>query len=257
MPVRVKRKNVKYVARVDNTGPGDSKYRYFYTKEAYDAYLRGLHKTTADTTKPKHTATTEKKGFSLSGLFSGAAKKLQNDFSGAVNFGKNFCQYDREIYEENLQQSNRFWKNFVNGLSKTKTKFSESLVNAGKGFVDNLVNTTKEISNKVDKTAKEVSDKVVKDVIAKVNALPSIVDKVVNKVKEFGNKFYDDKNNIYDVNPSNYDEKIEKIKQTDEWKSIVARNDPEYTRYNEDGSVEYLIDDYVAKKETSIIRCSW
>lgn len=92
-----------------------------------------------------------------------------------------------------------------------------------------------------------------KDVIDKVNALPSIVDKVVNKVKDFGNKFYDDKNNIYDVNPSNYDEKIEKIKQTDEWKSIVARNDPEYTRYKEDGTVEYLIDDYVAKKKHPLL----
>lgn len=69
MPVHVKRKNVKHVARVDNTGSGDSKYRYFYTKEAYDAYLKGLHKTTVDTTKPKHIATAEKKGFSLRGCF--------------------------------------------------------------------------------------------------------------------------------------------------------------------------------------------
>ena len=253
MPVRVKRKNVKYVARVDNTGSGDSKYRYFYTKEAYDAYLKGLHKTTVDTTKPKHTATTEKKGFSLSGLFSGAAEKLQNGFSGVVNFGKNFVNTTVKSLKKTYSNLIDSGKNFVDGLNKTKTKISESLVNVGKGFVDNLVNTTKEISNKVTKTAKEVSDKVVKDVIAKANALPSSVDKVVNTIKEFGNKFYDDNNNIYDVNPTNYDEKIEKIKQTDEWKSIVARNDPEYTRYKEDSTVEYLIDDYVAKKKHPLL----
>lgn len=274
MPVRIKRKNVKYVARVDNPGSGDAKYRYFYTQDAYNAYLKGLHKTAANATKTlkstpkqsqqalakKQQTTVEKKGFSLSGLFSGVAKNLQSGFNSVVNTGKNFVNQTVKSLKKTSGNLIDSGKKFVDGLVETKTKISESFVNAGKNFVSKLMTAKEEVSNKITNKAreitnkaKEISDKVVKDVITKVNELPSAVDKIVNKVKEFGTKIYNDDDNIYDINPLNYDEKIEKIKQTDEWKAIVARKDPEYTRYREDGSIEYLIDDYIAKKKHPLV----
>ena len=46
---------------------------------------------------------------------------------------------------------------------------------------------------------------------------------------------------------------MNKIRLTDEWKEIVAREDPEYVKKNEDGSKTYLIDDYVVKKKHPLL----
>lgn len=63
------------------------------------------------------------------------------------------------------------------------------------------------------------------------------------------NSVYNDPDNIYDVNASNYNEKIEAIKNSKEWQDIVKREDPEYVRINSDGVKEYLLDDYLVKKK--------
>jgi len=61
--------------------------------------------------------------------------------------------------------------------------------------------------------------------------------------------YYNESKNIYDTNASNYDSKVAKVKQTQEWQDIVRRKDPEYVRTNADGTTEYLIDDYLVKKK--------
>lgn len=76
--------------------------------------------------------------------------------------------------------------------------------------------------------------------------------KYIKKVKTKNGKWryiYDKSANIYDVTEDDYDEKIKQIENTEEWKSIVARNDPEYVRTNKDGKKEYLIDDYLVNKK--------
>lgn len=70
--------------------------------------------------------------------------------------------------------------------------------------------------------------------------------------KDVGDKIdsvWNNPDNIYDVNANNYSEKIEAIKNSKEWKDIVARNDPEYVLENADGTKTYLLDDYLVKKK--------
>lgn len=61
--------------------------------------------------------------------------------------------------------------------------------------------------------------------------------------------YYDKSKNMYDVTGSDYDKKIEEIKNSKEWKDIVARKDPEYVRTDANGKTVYLIDDYLVKKK--------
>ena len=82
---------------------------------------------------------------------------------------------------------------------------------------------------------------------------PKFANKAVDKTKEVINKLYDDKSNVFDINRYNYNDKIKQVAETDEWKAIVARQDPEYVRKNSDGTTSYLIDDYVAKKKMPVI----
>lgn len=96
-------------------------------------------------------------------------------------------------------------------------------------------------------------DKTVDSVLAKVNKAPEKLNKVVDKAKEIGAKLYDDPDNIYNITKNSYEEKIEKVKQTDEWKKIVASNDPEYVKTKSDGSKQYLIDEYVVKKKHPVL----
>lgn len=79
------------------------------------------------------------------------------------------------------------------------------------------------------------------------------VNTAVKKVKEGTKEFFNNTTNLYDVSRANYKEKIEKIKETPEWKDIVARQDPEYVKKNEDGTVEYKIDDYLTKKKHPVL----
>ena len=75
------------------------------------------------------------------------------------------------------------------------------------------------------------------------------LDELKKDLESKANDIYNDPNNIYDVNGTNYHEKIKAIENSKEWKDIVDRNDPEYVRTNPDDTKEYLIDDYLAKKK--------
>lgn len=55
--------------------------------------------------------------------------------------------------------------------------------------------------------------------------------------------------NMYATSGSDYDQKIAQIANTPEWRSIVARRDPEYRRYDANGREYYDIDTYLAKKK--------
>lgn len=76
-----------------------------------------------------------------------------------------------------------------------------------------------------------------------------------NRVAGEGKKTLEDylteqvNNNIYITSASDYSQKSEKIKETDEWKAIVARKDPEYVYTDENGKEQYRFDDYLVKKK--------
>ena len=106
-------------------------------------------------------------------------------------------------------------------------------------------------SAKVDaKTAATAkADKAASVVLDDVNEAAKGINSLVDKAKAVINKLYDDPNNKYDLNSGSYAKKIEQVKETKEWKDIVARKDPEYVKTNEDGSTTYKIDEYVVKKK--------
>lgn len=79
-----------------------------------------------------------------------------------------------------------------------------------------------------------------------------IASKALNKVAEAGNKLYDKvvTSNKYITDDYSIDKKKEQVKQTQEWKDIVKRKDPEYVKYNkESGQYEADLDSYLAKKK--------
>ena len=131
------------------------------------------------------------------------------------------------------------------------TGFSiKRLFENGKKRVDSLFDNAKTKTTEQIKSATDVAVKKTEDVLTES---PKVLNKIVDKAKEVISNIYDDKDNIYDVNKHNYDEKIEKVKASEEWKAIVARKDREYVKKNKDGTTEYLIDDYLAKKKNPIL----
>lgn len=76
------------------------------------------------------------------------------------------------------------------------------------------------------------------------------------KIKGKWRYYYDKinpKDNPYDINSKNYNEKIKELAKDKEWQAIVKRNDPEYVKKNSDGTTKYLIDDYLLNKKHPVI----
>lgn len=106
--------------------------------------------------------------------------------------------------------------------------------------------TAANIKNNADKTVSNTLSSMTKTVNNKINA-------VIDKGKSILNKIYSDPNNMYYMNSNTYNEKMAKVKESKEWKDIVAKQDPEYIKKNEDGTTTYLIDDYVVKKKHPVL----
>lgn len=102
------------------------------------------------------------------------------------------------------------------------------------------------------KTA-EVAEKSTNAALKTANKAAGGLDAVVDKARDTLNKLYDDANNIYNITPLSYDKKIAKVKETQEWKDIVARSDPEYIKKNADGTTTQLIDKYVVDKRHPVL----
>lgn len=101
--------------------------------------------------------------------------------------------------------------------------------------------------------AKSKVDSVTSATITKANEASKGINKFVDKGKELINKFYDNPNNMWDVNSMSYSQKMTKIKETKEWQDIVKRADPEYVQKNDDGTTTYKIDEYVVKKKHPVL----
>lgn len=110
-----------------------------------------------------------------------------------------------------------------------------------------------EMKNDVKGFFKETGDKISKAALTKVNKVTSNLNTYVSKARDLITKFYDDPNNIYNVTHQSYTEKLEKIKETQEWKDIVARKDSEYVKKNKDGTVTYDIDKYLVDKKHPVL----
>lgn len=59
--------------------------------------------------------------------------------------------------------------------------------------------------------------------------------------------------NKFVSNKDTYAKKVEQIKNTKEWKSIVTRKDPEYVKKNKDGTYTYDIDKYMVDKKHPVL----
>lgn len=118
----------------------------------------------------------------------------------------------------------------------------------------------KKLSDAIDKTKETVKGKTVEITTSTaekaLTALNSSEDKInstIDKTKETFNKIYDDPDNIYNVTSLSYDDKVAKIKETEEWQDIVKRKDPEYVKTTADGQTKYLIDEYIVDKKHPIL----
>lgn len=112
---------------------------------------------------------------------------------------------------------------------------------------DELKKDTKEnIKNTANKTTEKTLANTTKVVNKNANTL-------IDKAKKVLNDLFTDPDNMYYMNKTNYHEKMAKVKESAEWKEIVASNDPEYVKKNADGTTTYLIDDYVVKKKHPVL----
>lgn len=144
-----------------------------------------------------------------------------------------------------------------NADNKTNVVVKRTETDASKSKKNTIFGSIKDGIKSMSDAAKESVDNFLDDIGVNIEAeiakTPERLNKAVDAVKKVASDVYDDKDNIYDVNTSNYTDKIQKIAETPEWKAIVAREDPEYVKKNADGTTKYLIDDYLAKKKMPLI----
>ena len=199
----------KYVARVPikSSGGGKQSYRYFYSQNEYQAYLKSGGKDAELNPELAKTQTMT--------INSGKAATSTTTVSKPSEVGKQATE-------------SRSFKSFISSS------------------ISGLGNFLSEKKESIDKALDKLG-------VTVATEAPKFANKAVDKTKEVINKLYDDKSNVFDINRYNYNDKIKKVAETDEWKAIVARQDPEYVRKNADGTTSYLIDDYVAKKKMPVI----
>lgn len=199
----------KYVARVPikSSGGGKQSYRYFYSQNEYQAYLKSGGKDAELNPELAKTQTMT--------INSGRTAAPTTTVSKLSDAGKQVTE-------------SRSFKSFI----------SSSISGLG-GFLA-------EKKESIDKSLDSLG-------VTVATVAPKFANKAVDKTKEVINKLYNDKSNVFDINRYNYNDKIKQVAETDEWKAIVARQDPEYVRKNADGTTSYLIDDYVAKKKMPVI----
>lgn len=103
--------------------------------------------------------------------------------------------------------------------------------------------------------AKDKIDETKKNINEAIENRDKIASKALNKVADAGNKLYDKvvTTNKYITDDYSYDRKKQQIQQTQEWKDIKARKDPEYRRVDKEGNVTYDIDSYLAKKKHPVL----
>lgn len=140
--------------------------------------------------------------------------------------------------------------NSVTNAAKKKQQNLKSTINAKQESVKNTINSKKvETKENIKKSVNESVDKA----IGKANEASKHVNGLVGKGKDIINKLYNDPNNMYDVTKESYDQKMAQIRDSQEWKDIVARGDSEYVRKNADGTTTYLLDDYVVDKKHPLL----
>lgn len=126
-----------------------------------------------------------------------------------------------------------YYKTDVNKNSTTKPKLDLKSV----------------IKSKIDNAATSAS----KAVLQKTNEMAAKANEFVEKGKDIINSIAYDKDNIYSLSSSDYETKLAAVKETKEWKDIVAKGDTEYVKKNEDGTTTYLIDDYIVDKKHPVL----
>lgn len=173
--------------------------------------------------------------------------------------------YEEELYHiakktaprKDHKYLKREWKNgrwkYYYDFASAKKDRKTAINNKINQWKNNVKVGADKIKADVKTEAKKTTDKAVDATLKRTNENAAKLNKLVDKAKEVVNKLYDDPKNMYDVTTSSYKEKMEKVKETKEWKEIVAKQDPEYVKKNADGTTSYLIDDYVVKKKHPVL----
>lgn len=209
----------KYVARVPiKSSGGKQSYRYFYSQTEYQAYLKS------------------------GGKDAELNPELAKNQTMTINSGKTATQTTTNSGNVS-NNTTTISKPGEVGKQATESKSFKSFISSSISGLGNFLSEKKE---SIDKALDNLG-------VTVATVAPKIANKVVNKAFEVANDLYDDEDNIWNVNRYNYNDKIKKIAETDEWKAIVARKDPEYVKKNADGTETYLIDDYLAKKKMPLI----
>lgn len=128
----------KYIARVE-TGNPEYKYRYFYSNEAYQAYLNGLKKTTELNSVAEPAQTTPTTG-SLSSFFSSLVKSIEDKYNDVKVTVKNtFDDVERYIFKGQEKVGATVANEVTADEVKKKINYKTDIVDLGKSFVSNIL----------------------------------------------------------------------------------------------------------------------
>lgn len=239
------KKDHKYVAKVP---VGGNKNRYFYSQDEYQTYLNGKQKTeTPKAAKPSTRAGASSGSGVSSGSGSTAASKV---VAGRTVMQKARQADDKGGYTTGsgaLKETTSPPKK-VNVTSST----AKSVVKS-ENILSKLGNMLKQAPKNLGDNVKKAGSSAIDSLLGKVNENTKKLDSIVKQGQTLIGSFLNDEDNKYVVNSANYKRKLETVKETDEWKAIVARKDPEYVRQNKDGSTSYLIDDYLVDKKHPVL----
>ncbi len=143
--------------------------------------------------------------------------------------------------------------NLLETLSEGFENVMSWLGDRANDVVEGISETADDIGDAINKAMDDVAKKTADFIVDQTNKAAENVDALVSETRNAINGFFDDPDNMYDITSSSYKDKVSEILESDEWKNIVARGDPEYVKTNSDGSVTYLIDDYIVDKKHPIL----
>ena len=131
-------------------------------------------------------------------------------------------------------------KNAPKAASAKIAANTEKVKNSITSMIGQQKTNAKEAVKAAPKKAADAADKV-------VQKSTKVANDVGKKVMKNVNDYYE--KNIYETGSHNIDAKKKEIEKTAEWQKIVKEENPEYVKKKADGSKEYLIDDYLVKKQ--------
>ena len=168
--------------------------------------------------------------------------------------GKWVYYYDNDTSKKSSNAQNKTANNTSKKVDVvTEASPKASIKSSFQNIVNNVKKSIEDAAKKVENDSKKVADDAFGAVVSGFNNATSKLDKLVSSAKEAIGKFYDDPDNIYNVTRYSYAEKLEAVKETAEWKEIVAEGNSEYAKRDKNGNIKYDVDEYLVDKKHPIL----